>query len=174
MKTSFLYVPLLLLAVIFLTGCPVSSKYPLADKKDALPFDDNLVGSWTNSNADKDKGHEVGKMVIAKGSANNTYRIVVKEKRDMYAAETDVFEGWVIELNGMKFFVLQEVRKQKLYDEYYVYHVTFGKSMVSSNDISLKVKGIEAITSIEAYQEEVKASMKHPEFHSSKTIWYKQ
>lgn len=172
MNTRF-FLPVLFVVSVFLTGCPVSSSYPLGYKTDAKPFRNDLVGTWSNKPAKEEGGHEVAKVVISKGSSANTYRITVKEKRESFAADTDVFEGWITELNGLQFFVLQEIINGNPQQSYYVYHFSMLKESFTTNEISLKVKGTEAITSVEAYQEEVTASMKHNEFHTEKTIWMK-
>lgn len=168
-----LLLPALIAVSLFLTGCPLSSSYPLGYKADAKPFNSNLIGTWSNKPVKEEDGHEVAKVVISKGNSANSYRVTVKEKRESFAADTEVFEGWITELNGMQFFVLQEIIKGSPTQSYYVYHFSMLKESFTTNDISLKVKGTDAITSVEAYQEEVKASMNHKEFHSEKTVWMK-
>jgi hypothetical protein len=173
MNIRTILLPTLIAVSVFLTGCPISTKYPLCDKTNALPFDATLLGTWRNTAVKEDEGHEAAKIMVSKGSSTNTYRISVKEKREAYAADSDVFDGWITEINGTKFFVLQEVVNGKSMETFYVYLFVPGAGMFTTNDASLKVKGTDAITSIEAYREEMKASMSHPEFHNPKTVWRK-
>ena len=65
-------IPYLLIAVSFiLTGCPVSSEYPLIEKSNAAAADTRLIGIWHNSNSEA----VAQKITVKKGSIKNTYSV---------------------------------------------------------------------------------------------------
>ncbi|HLP54363.1 MAG TPA: hypothetical protein VK151_05005 [Fluviicola sp.] len=167
MKT-ILSVALIVSGLFLLAGCPISSEYPLGKKGD-VALDSRLIGTFSNE-ADDPEAHKV---TITKGSAANTYRVHVDERGGMYAAGSDDFTGWLTKLEGQTFLVLQEVVEDVETETYYVYHIYFTESGFETSDISLKVSGTAAITSIEAYREEVKASMGMNDFLSSTVYWTK-
>jgi phosphoribosylformylglycinamidine (FGAM) synthase-like amidotransferase family enzyme len=160
----------LLLLCIVLCGCPVSSTYPLGLQNDALPFDKALVGTWEN----KEKETEATLVKIEKGSGANLYKLTVLEKGESFMADSENFIAWTILLNEKKFLVLQEVKEPGSKDSYFVYHFAINGNQLTTNDISLKVNGTDAITSVKSYKEEVVASMKHPEFLAGKINWEKK
>lgn len=168
MKSLVFVVSAVLLLV--LTACPVSSVYPLGEKG-AVPIDNSFFGTWHTSTTDA----EAKKLTISKGSEANTYRIHVDERGEMFTADGDDFIGWNAELDGMKFLVLQQEINGELKETYYVYAISKkDKQTIVSNDISLKVNGTDAITSIENYRKEVSASMKMDGFLASEQTWTKQ
>lgn len=151
------------------TACPVSTTYPL-EKKGAVKLDKAFIGEWRTETEDI----EAKRISIKQGAEANTYNITVKERGSMFMADGDDFIGWLAELGGKRFMVLQQVLEGEAKETYYVYHVSIdGKSLVT-NDISLKVGGTDAITSINAYQAEVLASMKMDEFLSGEIQWSKE
>jgi len=171
MKLFRICLPALVLLSFVLSGCPVGSKYPLGLETDAVSFDKNLIGTWENSAKDV----EAGKINIIKGSGKNTYLLSVLTKGDSFMADHDNFRCWVTLLNGRKFFVLNEVNDDfEATDSYFVYAFSVNGNQLTTNDISLKIKGTDAITSVTAYRDEVTASMKDPEFLQGKIEWKKQ
>ncbi len=155
-----------LLAFVLLTfyGCPVSSSYPLG-KQGEYKIDPNLLGTWITEQVD----HEVSKVIITKKD-DFTYNIKVMEKGDMFMAETDNFTGWTTKLEDQTFLCLKESETG-----YYVYKIDKeGKNKMITHDISLKVKGTDAITSIEEYRKEVASSMSYEDFLSSEALWKKE
>ncbi|MGB3007728.1 MAG: hypothetical protein WBC06_14520 [Chitinophagaceae bacterium] len=157
------------IAISFIiTGCPVSSSYPLAESSSALPFDKNLTGTWENNKEDA----EVKKIKIEKGSEANTYNVKVQETGELYAAETKNFIGWQVALKGKKFLVLMETGENASKDmPYYVYALSLNRNLLTTYEISLLENGTDAITSIKNYQDEVISSMKKEGFLSEKTEW---
>lgn len=150
------------------TACPVSTTYPL-EKKGAVKLDKAFIGDWTTDTEDI----EAKRISVKEGTEANTYSVTVKERGSMFMADGDDFIGWLAELGGKRFMVLQQVIDGQPTETYYVYHVTIdGKSMVT-NDITLKVGGTDAITSIDAYQAEVLASMQMEEFLVGEIQWTK-
>ncbi len=151
-------------------GCPISSSYPLVNKSSADKFDSNLLGAWQNKAGEV----EVNEIKIEKGRQENTYKITVTDKGDSFMADTELFTGWVATLNNKKFLVLQEEHPTGPKDVFYVYTLVWDDKRMISHNISLKVKGADAITSVRAYQEEVLASMKKEDFLSNRINWLKK
>lgn len=169
MKT-LLSITLIVSGLFILAGCPVSSTYPLGKKGD-VKLDTRLIGTFANSVEDV----EANKVVIKKGSETNTYSVYVSEKGSSFMADGPDFTGWLAKLDDQTFFVLQQIMDGEEQETYYVYHIEFNKSgEFTSSDISLKVNGIDAITSIEAYREEVKASMGMEGFLAGTIEWKKE
>lgn len=150
-------------------GCPVSSKYPLGEKGKE-PINKDLIGTWKNDST----GSEATKVIVSKGKETNTYAVEVTEKGGMFMAETTSFTGWLTVLDEKTFFVLQEIKEGTPTETYYVYHVKVDKNKLTTNDITLKVGGTDAIQSIETYREEVRASMKKEGFLAGEIVWKKQ
>lgn len=153
---------------LFLMACPVSSKFPLGESgKEKI--DKNLLGTWKNDST----GAEATKVVIEK-TDDYTYKVTVKEKGSMYMADGDSFKGWLTKIEDKTFFVLQELDTEgSPKDTYYVYCVSVDKNVLTTNDITLKVGGTDAITSTQAYRDEVSASMKQEGFLAGKIVWKK-
>lgn len=153
-----------------LTACPVASNYPLG-KKGAVALNPKLIGTWLTDQQDI----EANQISITKGTEKNTYNLHVDEKGSMFMADGEDFIAWVAEIKEMKFLVLQQLVDGQATETYYVYHINMlkDKAFVSS-DITLKVLGTEAITSIDAYREEVKASMEMEGFLTGEISWTKQ
>jgi hypothetical protein len=160
---------LIIAGMFLLTACPVSSSYPLG-KKGEVALDKQLIGVWKN---DSEETESKG-VTITKGKELNTYNVHVDEKGSMFMADGDDFIGWLTVLKGKTFFVLQQVIDGVATEIYFVYHIKYNNSTLITNDISLLVKGTDAITSIESYQEEVIASMEMDEFLTSEIQWEKE
>lgn len=149
-------------------ACPVSSKYPLGEKN-TEKIDPKLLGTWKNDSADLEATG-----VTFKKLDDYTYYLSVDEKGDLYTSDYTDFHAWLTTLDGMRFLVLQAMDGNTETDEFYVYYVQVDGNTMYSHDITLKVKGVDAITSIPAYREEVSASMKKDDFLSGKIVWKKQ
>ena len=169
MKT-ILSIALIVSGLFMLAGCPVSSSYPLGKKGD-VKLDTRLIGTFSNEAADV----EADKVTLKKGAEANTYFVHVDEKGSAFMADGEDFTGWLTKLDDQTFLVLQQLMDGEETETYYVYHIEFNKSGgFTSSDISLKVNGTAAITSIEAYREEVKASMEMEDFLASQIEWIKE
>ncbi|MES2555006.1 MAG: hypothetical protein V4604_02595 [Bacteroidota bacterium] len=168
MKT-ILSIALIVSGLFLLAGCPVSSTYPLGKKGD-VKLDTRLIGTFSNTVGDV----EADKVIVKKGTETNTYFVHVEEKGSAFMADGEDFTGWLTKLEDETFLVLQQLIDGEEQETYYVYHIGFNKSGFTSSDISLKVNGTAAITSIEAYREEVEASMGMDEFLASPIEWTKQ
>lgn len=149
MKRSHL---LLLIPVMWiLAGCPVSVEHPLGyPGKEKI--DERLVGNWVTA----DTSAEIISLRITK-TDDHTLHAKVLQRGSMYVEEVDDFTGWCTELNGRQFMYFQDAADPK--GGYYTYCYWFdGKNLVAS-DFSLKVGGVDAVVSTEAYRAEVQASM---------------
>lgn len=170
MKLFRICTPVILFLSFVLCGCPVSSKFPLGLQTDAIAFDNNLVGTWENPS----KEEEAKLIKIEKGSEKNTYKLKIVEKGDGFMADSDNFLCWVTVLNEKKFFVMQEILAPGENASFYVYQIAVSGNKLTSHNITLKVKGTDAITSVSSYREEVAASMEKEDFLTGKTVWTKK
>lgn len=167
MKTIYSFI-LIASCLFLLTACPVGSAYPLG-KMGQVKADPTLLGTWTNEIADS----EARSVTLTKGEVANTYGVTVNERGESFMADDDYFIGWLTILKGKTFLVLQQLVAGEPTETYYVYHIKHDKNTLTTSDITLKVNGTEAITSIESYQEEVIASMQMSDFLAGDIIWKK-
>jgi hypothetical protein len=161
---SILFTISILLGI--LTACPVSSSYPLGEKG-AVALNTKLLGTWSSDATDI----EANQVTISKGKEANTYALHVDVKGSMFAAQGEDFTAWIAQIKDKQFLVLQDQAAET--NAYYVYYFSMKDGELISNDITLKVKGVDAITSIEAYREEVSASMDMEDFLASEIKWKK-
>jgi hypothetical protein len=163
---SILLVACVATTMLLCTGCPVGLEYPLGDAgKEKI--DKRLLGTWVVQTADA----EMKKLTVTKKD-DHTYRVQVLERGEMYAMETDWFDAWVTKFEGQTFVIGKpdDENDQKYY--HYQYAIEDGKLV--THDMSLLEGGMDAVTSQEALRSEVKASMKKPDFLSSKQEYTKQ
>jgi hypothetical protein len=149
-------------------ACPVSSDYPLGEKN-TEKIDPQLIGTWTNDSTT----HEATKVTIKKID-DYTYDLHVDETGESFMADYYTYHAWLTTLKGKRFMVLQAMNGETETDEYYVYNIDLNSNKLITHNITLKVNGTDAITSIEAYREEVSASMKMDDFLSGEIVWKKQ
>lgn len=161
---SILFTISILLGI--LTACPVSSSYPLGEKG-AVALNTKLLGTWSSDATDI----EANQITISKGKEANTYALHVDVKGSSFMADGDDFTAWIAQIKDKQFLVLQDQATET--NAYYVYYFSVKDGELISNDITLKVKGVDAITSIEAYREEVSASMDMEDFLASEIKWKK-
>jgi hypothetical protein len=152
-----------------LAACPVSTEFPLAPKGD-VSLDTRLMGTWITSMEDV----EAQQITIKKGTEKNTCLIHVDEKGEMFMADGVDFVAWLATVGGKSFMVLQQLKDGEAQETYYVYHLVVDANKLVTNDITLKVGGTAAITSIATYQEEVVASMKLDDFLAGEIQWTKK
>jgi hypothetical protein len=169
MKISrFFLLPLLAAFSFLFAGCPVSSTFPLG-ASNAEEIDTRLIGTWKNDSASV----EASEVKIEKADAY-TYKMTVVEKGSTYMAEGEIFNAWLTKLKDKTFLVLQETDNGTAKEKYYVYCLSgIGKNSITTNDITLKVGGTDAITSIQAYRDEVTASMEKEDFLAGTIVWKK-
>ena len=112
-------------------------------------------------------------MKIEKARGENIYKIAITETGITFMADTEIFDGWITELKGMQFLVLQEVHAGIAKEVYYVQGLTRDNGRLILNDISLLDKGSDAVKSIKTYREEVKSSMTWKDFLTERCVWIK-
>lgn len=165
---SIYSIGLLAICTLLLTACPVSTTYPLG-RKGEVKADQSLIGAWKTTAQDV----EASAVTITKGKEANTYSVHVSEKGSMFMAESTEFTGWLAKIDDRTFLVLQEIIEGTATETYYMYHIRFDGDKLITNDITLKVGGTDAITSVDSYREEVKASMVQEGFLASEIVWTK-
>ncbi|HNF69840.1 MAG TPA: hypothetical protein PLL28_10715 [Chitinophagales bacterium] len=152
--------PFLLLPLMWvLAGCPVSVDYPLG-YQDKDKIDNALIGTW----AAADTSAEVQEVKISKID-EFTLAVEVTKRGSMYVEETDFFKGWCTTINNQKFVYFQNAGDNT--QGYYSYNYWFEGKQLMTSDFALKVGGVDAVTSIEAYRQEVKASMEYEDFRGT-------
>ncbi|MDX1908220.1 MAG: hypothetical protein SF053_14385 [Bacteroidia bacterium] len=156
---------LCLVITFFLWGCPVGVSYPLGEMADAQNMP-QLIGTWVTD----DPEAEMKKLSVTAGDKPGTYRVEVLEKGSSYAVETTSFLAWTTLLEGKTFLIAQEIATG-LYFHYYL--ESSGTANISLSDVTLKVGGIDAITSVAAFREEVRASLAFPDVFVSRIDWHK-
>ncbi|MDX2282964.1 MAG: hypothetical protein NW241_02330 [Bacteroidia bacterium] len=167
MKFQPLFLIGLAASALILTGCPVGISFPLAAQKDAAAYDPKLEGTWACSDA----AAEMQRVTISKGEAKGTYTIEVLERGELYALDTDLFTAWVTELEGRRFLVAKPDNENKFY--HYCFEFTGGGEL-RTYDVGLKVGGVDAVSSVETFREEVRLSLKDPECLSSPYDWVRE
>lgn len=165
-STKALYILMGIGSLILLTACPVSTSYPLFTPG-KCKVDKSILGLWKNDSADSE-----AKEIRISRSSDSTYGILVTDKGSMYMADADTFNAWIGKLGDNEYLVLQEVAGSAV-ETYYVYSYKKLKDKIITNDISLKVKGTDAVVSIKDYQEEVLASSKMEGFLSGEITWHR-
>lgn len=152
--------------VLVTTGCPVGLDYPLG-KPNGEKLDKKLIGTWVAQSSEAE-------IIKVKVSKNDDFRfdIEVLERGEMYALETDLLQGWSTTFNGKTFLYAQQ--KDQDDKKYYHYCYAFDGNKLILHDMSLLVGGMDAVTSQEALQSEVSASMKNPDFLSSRIEYIKE
>lgn len=148
---KFRYAGLLALPlVLLLQACPVGTDYPLGipDKEKADPA---LIGSWRSTDGTPEV---IAGNIVKKTSSS--FDVTVTERGEMYSLNSSVFTGYTTTLGGKNFFYVKDPEDSK----YYLYHYELtGKKQLALYDVSLLEKGIDGITSTEAFRQEVLASM---------------
>lgn len=125
-----------------------------------------LLGVWYNDLKDP----EVKKVKITKAD-DFTYEVEVIDKGSLYMAATDFFKGYVTKIDGKDFVYFLE---EKDSGQYFLYNYTFEDNKLKTYDVGLKVGGIDAVTSSEAFRDEIKASLKMEDCLSGEIIWTKE
>jgi len=149
---------------LFLIGCPVGLDFPL-DELGKNPIDQRLIGTWETTSEDSG----IKKMKIS-NEGNNTYKIEIITRGEMYGLEDDVHKAWVTELGGYTFIYAKPLSEEKYY--HYAYKLVDDNTLIT-NDVSLLVGGTDAAISTEALRAEVLASSKMEGFLGEETTYKK-
>ena len=152
---------LALLPLWLLWGCPTGADYPLGTL-DTEAIDPALLGTW----AQDDTEREVMRVVVRQ-KTETAYAVEVLERGATFALEDDLLTGWVTTIGDKKFIYLKPASEEKYY--LYCYEVRDGELLTW--DVGLLVGGIDAVTSTEAYRQEVAASLGLEDCLSSQTHW---
>lgn len=161
MKSLFFAITLIA-GMLFLAGCPVGMDYP-PDVPGSKPIDKKLLGNWkTNSEAEF-------KRAEVKQKDANTYEIEVFETSDMFSPSTTKFNAWVTTISGKNFIYCQAENESA----FYTYCYTVKGKKLSIFDVGLLVNGKDGVTSIEAFREEIAASLPDPTCLSEEKVYKK-
>ena len=164
--------PILLFSAIFsiallTTGCPVGIAYPLCEESQVLKIDKDLLGTWR---AVSDSA-EILEVKISKED-DVTFAVEVLQKGENYMVDDIEFFSWTTKLDGHTFIFSQGANSDS--DDYFLYEYAFKGKRLVIHDVSLLVGGTDAITSTEAFREELSASLKMPDCLVSKLEYVKQ
>jgi len=155
----FLLLPLMLL----LTACPVGTNYPLGNPG-TEKIDNNLIGTWENSEADPE-----AKKVSIKRADNFSYDIEVFDPGSQYTLTSTTLKGWVTPLEGKQFVYIRAENEET----FYLYCYKIQGNVLTTWDVGLLVGGIDAVTSTQAFRDEVAASLKKMECLTDEINWTK-
>jgi hypothetical protein len=160
-KLSILFLGLV---TLLSTGCPVGLDYALG-VPGSEKINPALIGTWHCER----ESPEVVRAKVEKGE-QNSYKVTVLERGEMYALETDNLQGWITTLNNATFLYLKPEGEEKFYH----YQFSLEGSKLTTNDVSLLDGGVDAITSTESLRDQVKKSMSHEEWASEPSTWTKE
>jgi hypothetical protein len=159
-----------LLAIFFIalltTGCPVGISYPLGDPG-TEKIDKDLLGVWV---AAVDTA-EMLKIEVGKKD-DYTYWVEVLEQSENYMMDGTSYDSWVTKLDGETFIYSKPTDPEE--EDYYLYHYQIEGKKLVLQDVGLLVGGVDAVTSTEAFREEVSASLKLPDCLSARFEYVKQ
>jgi hypothetical protein len=144
----------------------VGISYPLGNPG-TEKIDERLLGTWIAQTEDA----EMKKLVISKKDAY-TYRVQVLEPGEMYALETDWLDAWVTQFEGYSFVYGKPDDDPE--ENYYLYQYAFEGNTLVTQDVSLLVGGMDAVTSPDTYKEEVRESLKLPDCLTSRMEYVKE
>lgn len=161
---------LLMPVAMLLTACPVSQEFPLGIKGE-YPFDNRLIGVWSNGQ----ESVEASQVEIKAQNDGKSAQLNVLERGSLYTPETNLFEAWLTIIKDETFLVLKEMPTEPAEKEsYFLYHLTIEENLVTTRDVGLLVGGSDAVTSTETFREEVKQSLEIDDCLSSPIEWYKE
>ncbi|MCX6180937.1 MAG: hypothetical protein NT150_03280 [Bacteroidetes bacterium] len=165
MKKTTLFLLTLSAIALILTACPVAISYPL-DSIGVNKIDKKLIGTWAC-----DSSSDIIKVVISKGTEENSYAIEVIETGSMYSITEKKFTGYITEIDGKTFMYNRADGTTSFYT--YCYELE-DKNTLSLYDISLLDGGVDAVKSVQSYRDQVSSSMKKTGFLSGKETFKKQ
>jgi hypothetical protein len=144
----------LIFCILLFSACPVGNEYAPANPG-SEPIDKALIGTWVTDSGDA----EFKKAVVTKGE-NNSYFIEVSETTDNFMAGATQYNAWVTSIEGLTFIYARPTDGK----DYYLYcYKLDGKKKLSIFDVGLLVNGKDGVTSVEAYREEIRQSLKKKE-----------
>ena len=149
--------------VLCITGCPVGVAPPLG-KPGSEKIDKELIGIWSQPNPDL----EVIKMEISKID-EYSLKVTILERGESFMEENDIFKAWMTIIDGKKFLYLQE--DGNAIGNYYTYCFDIKGKTLKTYDVTLKVGGVDAVTSTEAYRKEISASLQFEDALVGESVW---
>ena len=157
----------LFLLAIVTPGSPVGIPYPLCDESQLEKVDKDLLGTW------KAVADSAEILVVRIGQEDElTYNVEVIEQSENYLADDTQFFSWTTRLDGHSFIFSQGSESDN--EDFYLYHYAFEGKKLVIHDVGLLVGGMDAVTSTEAFRQEVSASLKNPECLSGRFEYVKQ
>lgn len=151
---------------VLTTGCPVGIAYPLG-KPGTEKIDTKLIGVWQA----KSDSAEMVKLEVGKKD-DFTYWVEVLQTGESYMAESTSFDAWVTKIDGQNFIYSKPTDPAA--EEFFVYQYAVNGKSLAIQDVSLLIGGMDAVTSTEAFRNEVSASLKLPDCLTSKLEYQKQ
>ncbi len=148
---QFIFLPALLFSLFFIYGCPVGIAFP-PDEPGTVKIDKALLGTWTCS---MDTCSDIQVVKVEKND-DYSYNIEVLEKGSMYSVNDAKFKGYVTNIDGKDILYAHEESTGK----YYNYHYLVSGKKLTLYDVSLLVGGIDAVTSTQAFRDEISGSIK--------------
>jgi hypothetical protein len=165
MKKTTLFLLSLSTIIVFFTACPVSISFPL-DAVGSNKIDKKIIGTWVCDSCDVLK-----KVLVTKGSDENSYAIEIIESGSSYTLSQKKFTGYVTEIDEKKFLYNRAEGTTSFYT--YCYELS-DKNTLVLYDISLLDGGVDAVKSVQSYRDQVSSSMKKSGFLSGKQTLKKQ
>lgn len=148
-------------------GCPVSISYPFAEGQQLEKLDKRLLGTWVCSS----DSAEVLEVKFTKKD-EVTFAVEVLKQGESFMVEATDFLSWTTKLDGHTYIFSQPADQAS--QEYYLYHYDFSDGKLVIHDVSLMEGGVDAVTSVESFREQVAASMKHPDCLQSRFEYMKK
>jgi hypothetical protein len=170
MKTITPRFALLILPVLMLvlSGCPIGLDYSPAETG-SEKFNKKLVGTWRFQPTDESKDAEVLEVKFEREN-DKTIRASVKERGEMYSAETNEFLGYETDIDGLHVLFFKPDNEAKFY--HYQYKMEDDNTLIIA-DISLLDGGVDAVTSTETLRDQIVRSMSKPEFYKEARTYKK-
>lgn len=163
MNIKFFTTAFLAASVILFSGCPTGIGYP-AGYPGKEKIDKDLVGTWTTPDEEKEI-----KLVRISRIDDFSLKAEVLETGSMYSLEAKEFTGWCTEIGGMKFVYWQPVSETE--HDYFLYSYKIKGNNMESYDVSLLDGGIDAVTSVESYRDQIATSIKMTDGISDTIKW---
>ena len=154
-----------------ITGCPVSTSVPFADKSTADKFDKTLLGTWKNDESEV----EANEVNITKGKAANTYKIKITKPGSTFESKSKLFTGWITTVKDTRFLVLQAELNPKEGDVYYyLYTIESNEENLVTHFVAFEVGDGKKADSIDEFQKHILESRNREDFLSGKVEWSKR
>ena len=169
MKPRTILLSLFALSII-ISGCPSSNEIPFSEKSTADRLDPALLGRWKNYLVEV----EANEVVISKGKAANTYKILITETGSEFDANSKLYTGWITTIKGTRYLVLQAVLDSGPSDEYYLYTVELNGNKLISYDVYFDDVEAENAKTVKQFQQMVLENSRSEDFLKGEIEWWKK